>query len=148
MNKNNLKKAIYPGSFDPIHKGHINIIKKAVKLFDYVYVIVSINPDKNNLTGIKTRFLNTKKKLSKFENVEVLLNEDDFIANIAKKHDCNYLIRSARNIKDYSYEIELAAGNKFLNSNLETILIMPDYENINYSSTLLRHGKKLNKNNV
>lgn len=65
MNKNNLKKAIYPGSFDPIHKGHINIIKKAVKLFDYVYVIVSINPDKNNLTGIKTRFLNTKKKTFK-----------------------------------------------------------------------------------
>ncbi|VEU75465.1 phosphopantetheine adenylyltransferase [Mycoplasmopsis maculosa] len=140
-----MKSAIYPGSFDPLHKGHIAIIEKALKLFDKIYVIVSVNPDKDNIDNIHYRFLNVKNELKNFSNVEVILNKDDFIANIAKKLETNFIIRSARNNVDYQYELILAAGNNSINNNLETILILPDYQDIEYSSTLIRHKSKLGK---
>ncbi|EFF41780.1 pantetheine-phosphate adenylyltransferase [Mycoplasmopsis alligatoris] len=145
MNKQ--KKAIYAGSFDPLHDGHVSILLKALKLFDYVYLVVSINPDKDNYSNLDLRYqkiLQTIKKYN-FTNVEVLLNKDDFIANIAKKYQVNFLIRSARNDVDFSYELELAAGNKHLNEDLETVLLVPDHQFINFSSTLIRHKEKLNK---
>lgn len=140
-----IKKAIYPGSFDPLHQGHLDVIKKALKIFDKIIVVVSINPDKNNLVNIKQRYLATCQELKAFENVEVVLNEADLMANVAKKYDANFIIRSARNETDYKYELELAAGNNSQNQELETILIIPDYKMIEYSSTLLRHKRKLGK---
>ncbi|WP_029513805.1 pantetheine-phosphate adenylyltransferase [Mycoplasmopsis primatum] len=140
-----MKKAIYAGSFDPLHEGHIEIIKKALKIFDKLFVIVSINPDKDNLENIEQRYDYVKKQLSSFNNVEVLINKNELIGNIAEELGVNFLVRSARNDTDYKYEIELAAGNHCVNNQLETVLIMPDYSMINYSSTLLRHKKKLGK---
>lgn len=140
-----IKKAIYPGSFDPLHQGHLDVIKKALKIFDKIIVVVSINPDKNNLVNIKQRYLATCQELKAFKNVEVVLNENDLMANVAKKYDANFIIRSARNETDYKYELELAAGNNSQNQELETILIIPNYKMIEYSSTLLRHKRKLGK---
>ncbi|MBZ4195392.1 pantetheine-phosphate adenylyltransferase [Mycoplasma sp. 1331] len=142
---NNTKAAIYPGSFDPLHEGHIAIIEKALKLFDKIYIVVSINPDKNNLENIEVRYLEAKNKLSNLSSVEVILNKDDFIANIARKLNVNFILRSARNNDDYNYELILAAAHHSLNNDLETILIIPDYEMIEYSSTLVRHKEKLGK---
>ncbi|WP_025755127.1 pantetheine-phosphate adenylyltransferase [Mycoplasmopsis cricetuli] len=139
------KIAIYPGSFDPIHKGHIEILKKALNLFDKIYVIVSVNPDKLHQNDIQIRYQLVKEKTKQFKNIEILINENELTALVARKLKANFIIRSARNILDYNYEIELAAGNKHLNKNLETILIMPNYQHINYSSTLMRHKKRLNK---
>lgn len=143
---NNKKIAIYPGSFDPLHQGHIQIIKKALKLFDFLYVIVSFNPDKNNQSDIQKRFNDVKDKLKDFSNIKVLKNTNRFTAEIANDLNANFIIRSARNINDFNYELELAAGNKKINDNLETILIVPDYDFINYSSTLLRHSKWIKEN--
>ncbi|UUD36039.1 pantetheine-phosphate adenylyltransferase [Mycoplasmopsis citelli] len=140
-----VKKAIYPGSFDPLHQGHIQILKKALLLFDKVYVIVTNNPDKENQSDINQRFSNTKKQLANFENVEVLMNENEFTAVFAKQLNANFIIRSARDNHDFNYELELAAGNKHLNSKLETILIIPNYKSVKYSSTLIRHKERLNK---
>ncbi|QSF13844.1 pantetheine-phosphate adenylyltransferase [Mycoplasma sp. Mirounga ES2805-ORL] len=139
----NCKTAIYPGSFDPIHEGHIAVIDKALNIFEKIYVIVSINPDKENLANIEKRYQYVKNKLAKYKQIEVLINKNELIGNLAKKLDVNLLIRSARNNTDYSYELELAAGNNAVNPDLETILIIPDYDMIEYSSTLLRHKKKL-----
>ncbi|UUM24907.1 pantetheine-phosphate adenylyltransferase [Mycoplasma sp. 3686d] len=140
--------AIYPGSFDPIHSGHIQILKKALLLFDKVYVIVSVNPDKSNQSDINQRFEHTKQKIAKFKNVEVLVNANQLTAIFAKKLKAKFIIRSARNIKDFNYEIELAAGNKFLNNELETVLIIPNYKSVKYSSTLIRHRERMNKEHV
>ncbi|QDY87686.1 pantetheine-phosphate adenylyltransferase [Mycoplasma anserisalpingitidis] len=139
----NKKYAIYPGSFDPWHKGHMEILKKALKIFDAIFIIVSINPDKDNQSNIDKRFNNVKEKVKDLDNVEVLINKSGFIADIARELNVNFIIRSARNNTDFNYELELAAGNKTLNNELETILIMPNYEDINYSSTLERHKEKL-----
>lgn len=139
----NKKYAIYPGSFDPWHKGHMEILKKALKIFDAIFIIVSINPDKSNQSDIEKRFSEVKEKVKHLSNVEVLINKNGFISDMAKELNVNFIIRSARNNTDFNYELELAAGNKTLNSDLETILIMPNYEDINYSSTLERHKEKL-----
>lgn len=146
-----IKIAIYPGSFDPLHEGHVEIIAKGLKLFDIIYVIVSVNPDKKSQRPIEERFEEASLILRDWERVKVIMNKDDFIANIAKELGADFLIRSARNNKDFNYEMELAAGNNILNKDLETILIIPKHEYVNYSSTLLRHKKKLRKrpkNNV
>ncbi|WP_406617071.1 pantetheine-phosphate adenylyltransferase [Mycoplasmopsis adleri] len=137
------KIAIYPGSFDPLHDGHISVLEKGLLLFDKIIMVVSINPDKDNLEGIEQRYQEAKAKLSKYPNVEVILNKNDLIANIAKQYHANFIIRSARNTTDYAYELELAAGNHALNNKLETILILPNYDMIDYSSTLIRHKEKL-----
>ncbi|VEU58505.1 pantetheine-phosphate adenylyltransferase [Mycoplasmopsis gallinacea] len=139
------KKAIYAGSFDPFHDGHFQILQKAARLFDFVYVIVSINPDKPDASDIDIRYNNTKKLLSNLTNVQVLKNKDRFIAEIAQELDVKYLVRSARDVIDFNYELELAAGNNSLNNELETVLLIPSYEYIKYSSTLIRHKEKMKK---
>ncbi|WP_036464160.1 pantetheine-phosphate adenylyltransferase [Mycoplasmopsis sturni] len=140
------KIAIYPGSFDPLHKGHIQILKKALKLFDLIYLVVTNNPDKIEQSNLETRLNFAKEQLKNLPNIIVISNPNKLTGELAKELKANFLIRSARNITDFNYEIELAAGNKKINKNLETILIMPNYRSINYSSTLIRHMKKLKQN--
>lgn len=137
-----MKKAIYPGSFDPLHEGHIKIIEKALKLFDVVYVVVSNNPEKTSQAPIQTRFENTLNMLSKYKDVIVEINEHEYTADFARSKDINFLIRSARNQGDYNYELELASANNYLNKDLETILIIPDYRDISYESRLMKQKVK------
>lgn len=137
-----MKKAIYPGSFDPIHKGHIAVVKKALKIFDEIFIIVTNNPEKTPSKSLDERYKEAKKEFASNSKVYVEKNDSDLTANIAKQKGIEFLIRSARNQVDYNYELELAAGNKHLNSDLETILIIPDYEDINYSSRLIKQLKK------
>lgn len=137
-----MRKAIYPGSFDPMHEGHIAIIEKARKLFDVVYVVVSNNPEKTSQTPIKTRYYEVAKKLNKYKDVVVEINEGHYTAHYAKEKGINFLVRSARNEIDYNYELELAAGNNHLNHELETILIIPDYKDIHFESRLIKQKTK------
>ncbi|WP_027332891.1 pantetheine-phosphate adenylyltransferase [Mycoplasmopsis gallinarum] len=139
------KVAIYPGSFDPLHKGHISVIQKALKLFDKLIVVVSINPDKDNLINIEERYQTIKNQLASFKNVEVLLNRNQLIGELSKDLNVQFLVRSARNQIDYDYELDLASGHHTINPDLETILIIPDYEMLGVSSTLERHLKSLKK---
>ncbi|WP_029512930.1 pantetheine-phosphate adenylyltransferase [Mycoplasmopsis iners] len=142
------KIGIYPGSFDPLHEGHLAIIKKALSLLDKLYVVVTYNPDKDNLSFINERFQKVSKALKNEDKIVVLLNKNKLTADLAKEIEAKFLIRSARNNLDYQYELELAAANKSLNSSLETILIFPNYKDINYSSTLERHLKKIRRLDV
>lgn len=137
-----MKKAIYPGSFDPLHNGHIAIIKKALKLFDVVYVVVSNNPEKSSQTDINKRFEATKNALKEFSNIVVEINNDRTTAEFARQRNVNFLIRSARDNQDFQYELELAAANKYLNNDLETVIIIPDQLDVDYRSKLIKQGVK------
>ncbi|MGL4343456.1 MAG: pantetheine-phosphate adenylyltransferase [Metamycoplasmataceae bacterium] len=137
------KKAIYPGSFNPFHIGHQKIVEKALKLFDFIYIIVSVNPDKN----IENNFEENQKIIQSLykdnPKILVLINKNELIAEIAKKLKVNFIIRSFRNNFDFDYELDLAFSNNKLNNDLETILLMPDLNFLKKSSTIQRHKKYL-----
>lgn len=136
-----MKIAIYPGSFNPFHDGHISIIKKSLKLFDLVYVIVTKNPDKL----VDNNFLVNKKKIEciyKNNNkVIVLINKSKLTSDLAKELNAKFIVRSSRSNIDFEYELNLANANNFVNNDLETIILFPNYEHKNISSTIIRHKK-------
>jgi pantetheine-phosphate adenylyltransferase len=136
-----MKKAIFPGSFDPMHKGHISIIEKASDLFDYVYVAITDNPEKANSKTLKKRHKAALLNFPNRKNIELIINPGELTASLATKLNCKYLIRSGRDDIDFKYELELAAANNSLNSQLETILIIPNYKNIDYKSRLIKQIK-------
>lgn len=139
---NKTKIALFPGSFDPFHKGHESIVQKATELFDKLYVVVTYNPDKDNIERIEKNFEAIKNKYQENDKIVVLKNYFDLTADLAHQLNAKWLVRSARNQTDFNYELKLATANNALNNNLETIIIMPDYENSNISSTQIRQQHK------
>ena len=105
------KFAIFPGSFDPLHKGHINIIKRASQLFDVLYVAVSFNSAKKQ-DNLDARYQKVVVKLKslKLRNVKVVKNET-LTVDKAKELNCKYIVRSVRDLKDYKYEMMIAQNN-------------------------------------
>ena len=126
--------AIFPGSFDPITNGHLDIIEKASGTFDKIIVAVSYNSNKKSFLPIKTRIDLIKKSVINYNNVEV----DSFeglTVNYAKLKNSKILIRGLRNTIDFEYEQQLANINKSLNPDIETIFFLtkPEYSSVSSS---------------
>lgn len=132
--------AMFPGSFNPIHKGHLDVIKRASKLFDKLYVVVSVNIYKKQTISCKERLLRAKKAVAKLhlKNVKVMGNVG-LTVDFAKKHKVSVIVRSIRNEKDAMYEIDMAKANNTLNDKIDTILMLPKQELVNLSSTAIRY---------
>lgn len=132
--------AMFPGSFNPIHAGHLDIIKRASKLFDRLYVVVSINIYKDPKVKLEKRLLEVKKHVAKLglKNVLVELNSG-LTVDFAKKHNISVIVRSVRNSSDSIYEIDMAKVNNSLNNKIETILMLPREELKHLSSTAIRY---------
>lgn len=137
--------AIYPGSFDPVTYGHIDIINRAAKLFDKVIVGVFHNPDKSPLFSIEQRvsFLRDSVKCS---NVRVVCF-DGLLADYARNNDINVVIRGLRAVSDFEYEFQMALTNRKLNSNLETVFL-PSKEEFTYLSSSMVKTIAQHKGNV
>ena len=133
-----MKKAMYAGSFNPLHKGHIDIVKRASKLFDVLYVAVSSNTAKKQ-HNLSQCFNQVEKKIKalKLKNVIVVQNFG-LTTKIADELGCKYLVRSVRDWKDYKYELLIAQNNHKLNKNIETILFFADKDLAKVNSTKLR----------
>ena len=129
--------AIYPGSFDPITNGHIDIIKRASKMFDKLYVLVSININKKYLFTVDERVALIKKVLSNLNNVEVVAS-NDLVLDFAKKVNANIIIRGIRNHQDFDNEMELFQFNKVINKDVETIYLFPSLNNLFISSSAIK----------
>ncbi len=138
--------AMFPGSFNPIHKGHLDIIKRASKLYNKFYVVVSINDYKPQKVACKVRLANAKKAVNKLHlrNVIVVGNMG-LTVDFAKKHNISVIVRSIRNAKDAKYEIDMAQANHYLNNKIETILMLPKDGLVDLSSTALRYVKDAKK---
>ncbi|MDE6476719.1 MAG: pantetheine-phosphate adenylyltransferase [Mycoplasmoidaceae bacterium] len=138
-----MKIAMFPGSFNPLHKGHIDVIRRAAQLFDKLYIVVSINVDKEQ-DDLNKRFLKVKKQIQKLKlkNVEISINKE-FTIDFAKKHKCKYLVRSLRDVNDFKYELVLAQANYKLDKNIETIFFLSNPSLVNISSHAIR---EMNKN--
>ncbi len=141
-----MKIAIYPGSFNPFHEGHISIVKKALKLFDLVYIVVTINPDKKMKNDFELNKQNIQNVFKDKPQVIVLINKTKLTATLAHELGASFLIRSSRSKIDFDYELNLANANNFVNNNLETILFFPEYHYKDISSALIRHKKSLKIN--
>ena len=141
------KVAIYPGTFDPITYGHIDVIQKALKLFDKIVVGVSNVNNKNYLFSSEERIDIVNKalfkdlKLSKKKIVVVSFNS--LTTDLCKKFKSNVILRGLRAVSDFEYEFQLAGMNRKLNNNIETIFLMSDVENQIISSKFVKEIVKL-----
>ena len=141
------KVVIYPGTFDPITYGHIDVIKKALKLFDKIVVGVSNVNNKSYLFSSEERINIVNKalfedlKLSKKKIVVVSFNS--LTTDLCKKFKSNIILRGLRAVSDFEYEFQLAGMNRKLNNNIETIFLMSDVENQIISSKFVKEIVKL-----
>lgn len=131
---------MFPGSFNPIHKGHLDIIARASKLFNKFYVVISINDYKPKTASCKVRIARAKKAINKLKLKNVIVTGNRGLTiDFAKKHNISVIVRSIRDAKDAKYEIDMAKTNHCLDKRIETILMLPKSELINLSSTALRY---------
>ena len=142
------KVAIYPGTFDPITYGHIDVIKKALKLYDKVVVSVSDVSNKNYLFNSKERIEIVNKALFKDLKLDkkkiLVVSFNSLTTDLCKKYKSNVILRGFRAVSDFEYEFQLAGMNRKLNNNIETIFLMSDVENQIISSRFVKEIVKLN----
>ena len=145
-----MKTAIYPGTFDPITYGHIDVIKKSLKIFDRIVVATTDNINKNYYFSIDERLSIIKESL--FKDLKLNKNKikvipfDTLTINLCKKYKASVIIRGLRAVSDFEYEFQLAGMNKKLNKNIETMFLMSDIENQIISSKFVKEITKLNGN--
>ena len=139
--------AIYPGTFDPITFGHIDVIKKSLKIFDKVVVAAAENINKDYLFNIDERVEIIKDSLFKdlklSRNRILVIPFNTLTINLCNKYKANVIIRGLRAVSDFEYEFQLAGMNKKLNEKIETIFMMSDVENQIISSKFVKEIAKL-----
>ncbi len=144
------KVAIYPGTFDPITYGHIDVIKKALKLFNKIIVCVSDVDNKNYLFDANERMEIVNKALFKDLKLDkkkvLVISFSSLTTDICKKYKSNIILRGLRAVSDFEYEFQLAGMNRKLNNNIETIFLMSDVENQIISSKFVKEIVKLKGN--
>ena len=134
--------AIYPGTFDPVTNGHIDLIKRAQEVFSEVIVAVSANPRKKPLFEVKERVAMLKQATAGLKGVEVV-DFDGLVVDFARQRKVKVLIRGLRMISDFEYEFQMALTNRKLASDVETVFLMP-HESYSYlSSKLLKETASL-----
>lgn len=130
-------KALFPGSFDPFHEGHYQLLLKAQKLFEEVIIFIG-NNDKKNSSSFKERYLQVTNFLKLKNNSCQVVYGNELTIDIAKKYHCSYLIRGLRTSDDFKYEYELFQINKKLNNQIETIYFTVEESYLNYKSSNLK----------
>jgi len=133
-----MRKVIYPGTFDPVTYGHIDIIKRAIDLFDAVAVTVAINPTKEPLFTLKERVEMLKESLKEYDNVTVE-SFDGLVVDYAKKVNAIGIIRGLRALSDFEYEFQMALMNRKLANDIATIFLMPHEKYTYLNSSIVRN---------
>ena len=137
-----MKTAVYPGTFDPITYGHIDVIKKSLKIFDKLIIATTNNSDKNYFFSIEERvniINNSLFKDLKFDKKKIkVISFDNLTIQLCKTYKAKVIIRGLRAVSDFEYEFQLAGMNKKLNSNIETMFLMSDVENQIISSKFVK----------
>ena len=145
-----MKIAVYPGTFDPITYGHIDVIKKSLKIFDKLIVATTNNSDKDYFFSIDERINiinNSLFKDLKFDKKKIkVISFSNLTIELCKKYNASVIIRGLRAVSDFEYEFQLAGMNKKLNSKIETIFLMSDVENQIISSKFVKEIAHLGGN--
>ena len=143
-----IKNAVYPGTFDPITYGHIDIIKKGLKVVDKIIVAISDSNNKDYLFSIEERISIVKTALFKdlkFNKKKIIVvSFNSLTTTLCKKYKSNIILRGLRAVSDFEYEFQLAEMNRKLNNKIETIFLMSDVENQIISSKFVKEIIELN----
>ena len=140
-----MKTAIYPGSFDPITNGHLDIIKRGAEIFDKIIVAVLINVDKKGLFEIEERVELIKKATSDIKNIEIISFEG-LLIDLLKEENSSIILRGLRAVSDFEYEMQMALMNNKLDSDVETVFMMTSAENSFLSSSAIKQVAKFGGN--
>ncbi|MBU9808582.1 pantetheine-phosphate adenylyltransferase [Rahnella sp. C60] len=136
-------KAIYPGTFDPMTNGHLDIVTRAAQMFDHVILAIAASPSKKPMFTLDERVALATQVTSHLDNVDVI-GFSDLMANFARAQGANVLVRGLRAVSDFEYEMQLANMNRHLLPTLESVFMMPSKEWSFISSSLVkevaRHG--------
>ena len=142
------KTSIYPGTFDPITYGHIDVIQKSLKIFDKIIVAISNSNQKNYLFSVEERIEIVNKALFsdlKFNKNKIkVISFNSLTTDLCKKYKSNIILRGLRAASDFEYEFQLAGMNRKLNNKIETIFLMSDVKNQIISSRLIKEIAELN----
>ena len=142
------KIAVFPGSFDPITKGHESVLKRAIHIFDKLYIAIGINADKKDFFPIEKRIKWIQKVFQDYPVVEVIKYEG-LTVDLCKKLDANYILRGLRTSADFEFERSIGQINKKLYPDIETVFLLtaPEYASLNSGIVrdILRHGGDANQ---
>ena len=137
-----MKRIVYPGTFDPIHNGHLDIARKAAELFDELILVVAVNQEKSPLFNDKERVDLIKESLSDVNNVRV----DTFnglVVDFVRSTESVAIIRGLRHVSDFEFEFQMAMMNFNLNPNIKSLFMMPDEKYIHLNSTVIKDVARL-----
>ncbi len=132
-----MKIAVYPGSFDPVSNGHLDIIERAAKVFDEVYILVSLNPNKKYVFSDEERVEMMNIATKHLSNVKVEASKN-LVLNFAREKKATVIIRGLRNFFDYQSEITLFQFNRSIDSSIDTFVLFPSANNLFLSSTSIK----------
>jgi len=133
---------VYPGTFDPVTNGHLDIINRAARLFDSIIVAVAANQDKAPLFSMAERVRLVETVTRQFSNVKVM-GFDNLLVDFARQQEANVVLRGLRAISDFEYEFQLAGMNRRLSPELETMFLTPSEQYEFISSSMIREIAKL-----
>ena len=138
------KTALYPGTFDPITNGHVDVIQRAANLFDKVYVVVAVNSKKKTLFDRDERLYLAKESLKDIPNVEITTTTG-IVVDFAAEKKAVALIRGIRAVSDFEYEFQIALMNKKIRQEVDTVFLMPNEKYTYLNSSIIRELASYNK---
>lgn len=139
-----MKIAVYPGSFDPITNGHLDILKRSLEVFDKVYLLLAVNPNKSGVFSVEDRLMFMKESVKDLKNVEVDFY-DGLTVDYCKKVGAKHIIRGLRAVTDFEYEFQLSSANRFVDDEIDMVFFMSSTSNMFVSSSTVN---ELAKNGV
>jgi len=143
-----MRRAIYPGTFDPITNGHLDILNRAIKLFDEIIITIAVNPGKKPLFSLDERKKLIKKTLANHSNKAQVKTEgfDGLLVNFAMEKKASAIIRGLRAVSDFEYEFQMALMNRRLADGISTVFMMPHEKYTYLNSTIVKEVARLGGN--
>lgn len=137
------RKAIYPGTFDPFTNGHLDVLERALNIFDHVDVVLAENNQKQTLFSLDERLEMVGEVVREFPNVNVEVLHEGLLADYARQTGANAIVRGVRQVKDFEYEFQMSLLNRHLNSEATTVFLMPNVKYTYIASSIIREVSML-----